>query len=124
MSEIKDVLHLAREAVNIAWREGAEGDTFSSSVTQAFALTSIAGSLYVIARVVADMDEVEEMYKDYPPKKEENECESRWVEKGKFMCGQCGYVNLLYPANHKTTGFKGLKIDDRDIPLSDPTEEI
>ena len=56
MSEIKDALELAGWSI----------DRSNAQSTKELLLQSIASSLLVIARVLCDLDEVEEMYKDYP----------------------------------------------------------
>ena len=61
MSEIKELLNGAVSDIACV-----ADDTFPNEYRTITLLRSIASSLYVIARVVTDIDEVEEMYKDYP----------------------------------------------------------
>ena len=65
MSEIKELLNGAVSDIACV-----ADDTFPNEYRTITLLRSIASSLYVIARVVTDIDEVEEMYKDYPAKKD------------------------------------------------------
>ena len=58
MSEIEEKLARAEDCLDV---RGLDEQYLTLSFIEA-----IANSLYVIARAVVDLDEVEEMYKDYP----------------------------------------------------------
>ena len=67
MSEIKELLNGAVSDIACVI-----DDDFPNEYRTITLLRSIASSLYVIARVVCDIDEVEEMYKDYPAEKDDD----------------------------------------------------